>query len=73
MKVRPPKRCPHCGTGDLAAFGKNRSRPDGLQSWCRVCMNEWGSASRKGKKKYADYQRRYFLKRKYGITEQAAA
>jgi len=37
-RPREEKSCPGCGTGDLHKFGKNRSRRDGLQTYCRSCI-----------------------------------
>lgn len=35
------KICTRCKTAKpLGAFGLDRSRPDGLQSWCRKCRQE---------------------------------
>jgi hypothetical protein len=39
------KRCPDCGQGKPhEAFGKNRSRPDGLAFYCRSCFRARSSA-----------------------------
>lgn len=41
------KRCGMCGRDlDASAFGANRSKPDGLQSYCRDCMRRMRSLSR---------------------------
>lgn len=32
------KTCPKCGTSDLERFGPNKSRWDGLQVVCRLCL-----------------------------------
>lgn len=35
------KYCTGCDTSKLKAteFNKNKSRPDGLQDWCKVCTS----------------------------------
>jgi hypothetical protein len=53
------KRCPQCGTTDLAAFGINVSRWDGLQAYCKTCVNTY----RKSKNKI------YALRYRYGLNE----
>lgn len=36
------KHCPRCGIDKpIGAFGPNRRRSDGLQSYCRVCRQEY--------------------------------
>jgi len=38
IQHEPMKRCSRCGSlKKLSDFGKHRSRPDGLQDWCRDC------------------------------------
>jgi len=32
------KHCPKCDETDLSKFAKNKSRPDGLQSYCKKCQ-----------------------------------
>lgn len=39
VRPRQSKRCPKCGEEDLSKFGKNESRHDGLQVYCRPCQN----------------------------------
>lgn len=35
---REEKRCPRCGVTKAATeFGVSRSRPDGLQGYCKAC------------------------------------
>lgn len=36
------KRCPGCGDEKILTegFSRNRSRPDGRQGYCRVCMSK---------------------------------
>jgi hypothetical protein len=31
------KQCPTCGETDLAKFGKDQHRPDGLATYCKAC------------------------------------
>lgn len=31
------KKCPGCGETNLATFGKDRHRPDGLATYCKAC------------------------------------
>jgi hypothetical protein len=31
------KKCPTCGETDLAQFGKDKHRPDGLATYCKAC------------------------------------
>jgi transposase len=52
------KSCPVCNTKDLTQFGVNTSRWDGLQTYCRNCVN----AYRKPRNK------KYALKHRYGLT-----
>lgn len=41
------KRCGMCGRDlEAAAFGANRTKPDGLQSCCRECMRRLRAFSR---------------------------
>ena len=41
------KRCGMCGRDlESSAFGANRSKPDGLQSYCRDCMRRIRAFSR---------------------------
>lgn len=38
------KLCSRCGVGKpVSKFYKNRSRPDGLDTWCKVCVKEYRS------------------------------
>ncbi len=46
-------------------FGKNRSAPDGLTSYCRPCHNDKGK--RTADRLYGG-TREYHLRRRYGIT-----
>jgi 5-methylcytosine-specific restriction endonuclease McrA len=42
------KRCPKCGeTKPVEDFGKNRSMADGLQGWCKSCVNAAAKPYRK--------------------------
>src|SRR6266705_1692456 len=73
------KLCPKCTqTKPAKAFYKNKSRPDGLATWCKACadrdnrkrMSKYGtkynapSYKRRAKKQWA-----YSLGRKFGLTE----
>jgi glutaredoxin len=50
FKFMPTKTCPHCHeTKSTDEFYKNKSNPDGLQSYCKVCHNTC-SAERKRRK-----------------------
>ena len=50
------KRCRDCGeTKPRSAYYKNKTKPDGLQTWCKSCHDT--------------RMRRNGLKRLYGITE----
>lgn len=56
MSKRPYKYCPRCGEYKLTThFGGNKSRPDGLQGWCRQCRHE-ASQKQKRKRKTLDAQ-----------------
>lgn len=33
------KKCPVCGESNISKFGKNKSRKDGLQCYCKSCKN----------------------------------
>lgn len=49
--MRKQKRCPKCGeVRARREFGRNKRTPDGLQGWCKMCMNakvaEWRSKNR---------------------------
>lgn len=44
------KLCPRCKeTKDVAAFGVHKTRPDGLQVYCKPCNNAYSAEYRKGK------------------------
>jgi hypothetical protein len=51
----PGKSCPDCKTADRAAFGVNRTKPDGLQVYCKACNN---ARSRLGKAEATAKRRR---------------
>ncbi len=35
------KRCPHCNTvKPRSEFHRNKAQPDGLQCWCKPCLDE---------------------------------
>lgn len=41
MAAREQKLCPKCREQfPLGSFGKNRSRADGLQAWCKTCQKK---------------------------------
>ena len=53
----PLKRCPKCGeTKAPAEFGKNRSRRDGLQDYCKECNRRYYEENREAR---LEYGRRY--------------
>ena len=57
------KYCPSCGkTKSDKAFAKNRSRKNGLSSHCKACHSD------RYYKLDAETNKRYQLKRYYGIT-----
>lgn len=66
------KLCPKCDTlKDLEDFHKCRARSDGRTAWCKSCGTAYNRAQRdKDPQAYAEYQRWYFLERKYGITRE---
>jgi cobaltochelatase CobS len=46
------KRCTRCGARkSRSEFYKNKSRPDGLSSWCKVCNNELKGKTPKRKRR----------------------
>lgn len=49
-------RCPDCKTDDPSKFAKNKSRWNGLQTYCRECHNK--------------RQRPAYLQMNYGMTEE---
>ena len=50
---------------DLTKFGKNRSKPDGLQNQCRSCRSD----KQKNSESYMEYQRRYAEENKERLSE----
>lgn len=65
--VVPPgmKRCPRCEQLKLKAdFPSNRSRSDGLATYCKPCHNE---TTRTNIEKNHGNSRHYHLRRRYGI------
>lgn len=48
LALQTNKWCPHCSR-DLSthAFGVNRAKGDGLQSWCRDCMRPTVQAAKR--------------------------
>lgn len=64
----PPgqKWCPQCAKFlPLADFPRNRSQPDGVGGYCKLCHNSRGQAS---KEKLYGGSRHYHLKRRYGVS-----
>lgn len=81
------KYCPKCETiKEKDLFYKNKSRADGLSTWCKTCHNaqskEWASKNRDKRAEYfktwydlnrdtkLSSLREWHLKSKYGITIQ---
>jgi len=76
------KRCPGCNqTKPVEDFAKNRTRPDGLQLWCRDCIalanRKWyareGQERRKarnGDPAVLEYYRQRHIKRRSGKTKE---
>ncbi len=62
------KFCPRCDTEKpIEDWGRNASRPDGFNSWCKACTSNYHSARNntpEGKLR----KRRSYLKKKYGLT-----
>ena len=50
------KTCSKCGATD--GFGKNRSRTDGLQQWCRSCLKAYRDTET-NKRRRNDYAQNY--------------
>ena len=51
------KRCPGCGeVKAVEAFSRNKSKKDGLKSWCKACDRRYHVENREAKR---DYDRRY--------------
>ena len=51
------KRCPKCDmTREFAEFGKDKSRKDGLQVWCKPCQRDYRKTNRK---KQVEYSRQW--------------
>lgn len=64
------KTCSHCSTPkDTSKFYKNRTEPDGLQPWCKLCR---GEADKKYYQENKDWIKerewRSSLVRRYNIT-----
>lgn len=52
MVPEETKHCPKCDQDKpLDTFGKNRSRPDGLQAWCKLCSKKNQRERRKTERK----------------------
>lgn len=41
------KDCPHCGPLPVADFGKNKTKPDSLQDYCRTCQRNHNANNRR--------------------------
>lgn len=77
------KHCPNCGEDKpTSGFNRNRTKPDGLSTWCRECRSaahidsgrgrrEWEriKADPELRKRQAAAQRRTRLKNRYGLSE----
>lgn len=59
-KTPTEKHCPKCKTSDLSRFGPNKTRPDGLQTYCRECIKQYRRPR----------NRSYHMKHLYDLTEQ---
>ena len=47
------KRCSKCGdTKPISMFHKNRTRPDGLDYWCKECRKQYYASHREDKLEY---------------------
>lgn len=62
------KRCSKCGeTKGDDCFYKNRAQVSGLSNYCKSCQDAAGRAcSRKNPRRQRDYDRRSWLKRRWG-------
>lgn len=81
MSEKMPERMKYCSNCEtkksVKEFGRNQSRKDGLQDWCKTCRSEY---ARIHKEKLATYKREYRAKhrkeilakkRKYSIEHRA--
>jgi hypothetical protein len=60
------KNCPKCGEQKpLSEFHKNKNKPTGLSSHCKLCAKH---TAREWRIKNPQYQKKYHFKLKYGIT-----
>ena len=41
------KDCPHCGPQPLSAFGKNATKPDKLQDYCKIAQRLYNANNRR--------------------------
>lgn len=58
------KNCPKCKTEkDLAEFGKDRSRPDGLQRYCKKCCCAYQSKHRYDNKEAISAERAAYYRK----------
>ncbi len=61
------KTCPHCGNTLLrTCFCNNKRHHDGLNEWCRRCMQAYRKEYRKTRR---EQMYEYFLKYNYDITK----
>lgn len=66
MSLSDTKLCVKCDIPKLVSeFHNDKRRKDGLASYCKVCIREYGAEWRK---KNPDRQRRNLLKLRYGIS-----
>lgn len=62
------KYCARCDTVKaVSEFGRNRSRKDGIATYCRPC---YAAVIAENKRRKHGGQRNYLLKLRYGVTEQ---
>lgn len=65
LSLRFWKRCPVCGeTLPLTAFGSNRSKKDGLASYCKPCHNQ---KMREIAERLYGGHRNFLMMKRYGI------
>ena len=63
------KKCPDCGIRPVNEFGKSQCRSDGLQDYCRGCINSRNRKWRRSNPGEArEKDRKWGLKRRYGIS-----
>jgi len=63
------KRCPRCDTDKpLSEFAKNRSRPDGLQNYCKKCASLAVQMSKRNTRKVEAHEQKLKRLTLYGLT-----